>query len=91
MTRALGRRPASEAGGTLRRMPAVTLSQIAEWRRALRDEGDGDFLDPALAQEIAPKLMDEVERLHAELARAQSQLAAERGERRWPHSRGPGA
>ena len=57
-------------------MPAVTLSQIAEWRRALREEGDGEFLDPTLAQEIAPKLMEEVERLHAELAQARRQLAA---------------
>ena len=60
-------------------MSAVTLSQIAEWRRALREEGDGEFLDPTLAQEIAPKLMEEVERLHAELARARRQLAAEEG------------
>ena len=34
-------------------------------------------LDPAVAQVIAPQLMDEVERLHVELARAQRQLAAE--------------
>jgi hypothetical protein len=60
-------------------MPAVTLSQIAEWRRALREEGDGELLDPTLAQEIAPKLLEEVERLHAELARARRQLAAEEG------------
>jgi cytochrome c553 len=58
-------------------MPAVTLTQIADWRRTLREEGDGEFLDPTLAQIIAPKLMDEVERLHAELARARRQLAAE--------------
>ncbi|HEY6006216.1 MAG TPA: hypothetical protein VIV57_25275 [Anaeromyxobacter sp.] len=60
-------------------MPAVTLSQIAEWRRALLEEGDGEFLDPTLAQEIAPKLMEEVERLHAELAQARRQLAREEG------------
>ena len=36
----------------------------------LQEEGDGELLDPTLAQEIAPRLMDEVERLHAELARA---------------------
>jgi hypothetical protein len=58
-------------------MPAVTLTQIADWRRTLQEEGDGEFLDPTLAQVIAPKLMDEVERLHAELARARRQLAAE--------------
>ncbi len=51
--------------------------EIAEWRRALQEEGDGEFLDPTLAQNIAPKLMDEVERLHAEMARARRQLAAE--------------
>jgi hypothetical protein len=60
-------------------MPAVTLSQIAEWRRALREEGDGELLDPTLAQQIAPRLMEEVERLHAELARARRQPAAEEG------------
>ena len=60
-------------------MPAVTLSQIAEWRRALLEEGDGELLDPTLAQEIAPRLMEEVERLHAELARARRQLAAHEG------------
>jgi hypothetical protein len=58
-------------------MPAVTLSQIAEWRRALHEEGDGEFLDPSLAQEIAPKLMEEVERLHVQLAQLRRQLASE--------------
>jgi len=52
----------------------ITLSQIAAWRRALEEEGDGEFLDPVLAQDIAPKLMDEVERLHAELARLRRQI-----------------
>jgi hypothetical protein len=56
-------------------MSVVTLAQIAEWRRALHEEGDGEFLDPTLAQVIAPKLMDEVERLHEELARTRRQLA----------------
>lgn len=60
-------------------MPAVTLSQIAEWRRALQEEGDGELLDPTLAQEIVPKLMEEVERLHEELARTRRQLAAGEG------------
>ncbi len=58
-------------------MPAVTLAQITEWRRALEEEGDGEFLDPTLAQDIAPRLMDEVERLHAELAAARRHLATE--------------
>jgi hypothetical protein len=58
-------------------MSIVTLAQIAEWRRALQEEGDGEFLDPALAQVIAPKLMDEVERLHEELARTRLQLGGQ--------------
>ncbi len=58
-------------------MSAVTLSQIAEWRRALREEGDGEFLDPTLAQEIAPELMDEIERLHAQLAQVRRQLTGQ--------------
>ena len=57
-------------------MSIVTLAQIAEWRRALHEEGDGELLDPTLAQVIAPKLMDEVERLHEELARTRCLLPA---------------
>ncbi len=53
----------------------ITPAELAEWRAALPD--DGDHLDPTLAQLIAPKLIDEVERLQAELGRARRQLAAE--------------
>jgi len=43
----------------------VTPAQLAEWRLALREEGDGEFLDPTLARQIAPKLMEELERAWA--------------------------
>ncbi len=51
---------------------------LAEWRAQLPE--DGNHLDPTLAQVIAPMLIDEVERLQAELARVLRQFAA--GERR---------
>ena len=53
----------------------ITPADLAEWRAQLPE--DGDHLDPTLAQVLAPKLMDEVERLQGELARARRQLAAE--------------
>ena len=46
----------------------ITAADLAAWRRQLAEEGDGEHLDPTLAQQIAPRLMDEVERLQAELA-----------------------
>jgi len=48
-------------------MKPITPADLSEWRRTLPE--DGDHLDPTLAQEIAPRLMDEVERLWSELAR----------------------
>jgi len=48
---------------------SITPDALARWRRALHEEGDGEWLDPTLAQQIAPVLIDEVERLHAEIAR----------------------
>jgi hypothetical protein len=56
---------------------SITTAQLAEWRAQLPD--DGDRLDPTLAQVIAPMLIDEVERLQAELARVLGRLAAEGG------------
>ena len=53
---------------------SITTAQLAEWRAQLPD--DGDHLDPTLAQVIAPKLIDEVERLQAELAYVCRKLAA---------------
>jgi hypothetical protein len=47
-------------------MPRITAADLAEWRRAL--PYDGDHMDPTLAQEIAPRLMDEVQVLQAKLA-----------------------
>ncbi len=57
--------------------PRVTPADLAEWRRALAEEGDGEYLDPTLAQQIAPRLIAEVELLHAELRRARGEPAAE--------------
>jgi hypothetical protein len=51
-------------------MPRLTPADLAEWRRALDEEGDGEFLDPTTAQAIAPTLMTEVETLWAELQMA---------------------
>ncbi|HTT70590.1 MAG TPA: hypothetical protein VMG32_05160 [Anaeromyxobacteraceae bacterium] len=55
-------------------MPAdrVTSADLAAWRRALAEEGDGEHLDPTTAQGIAPRLMAEVEVLWGELERARS-------------------
>lgn len=50
-------------------MRRLTPADLAEWRRALTEEGDGEFLDPTIAQVIAPKLMAEIEALWAEAAR----------------------
>lgn len=47
-------------------MPRLTPADLAEWRRQLFEEGDGEWLDPSTAQEIAPRLMAEVEALWAE-------------------------
>jgi len=55
--------------------PRITTTDLAAWRRRLAEEGDGEFLDPTLAQEIAPRLMAEVERLQAELAGARREFA----------------
>jgi hypothetical protein len=51
-------------------MPHVTPEDLAAWRRALREEGDGELLDPITAQVIAPRLMAEVERLWREVEAA---------------------
>ena len=53
---------------------SITAAQLAEWRAQLPE--DGDHLDPTLAQVVAPQLMDEVERLQAELAYVCRKLAA---------------
>jgi hypothetical protein len=47
-------------------MPRLTPADLSEWRRQLSEEGDGEWLDPTLAQDIAPRLMAEVEALWAE-------------------------
>ncbi len=49
-------------------MPRLTPADLAEWRHQLSDEeeGDGEFLDPTVAQDIAPRLMAEVEALWKE-------------------------
>ena len=46
---------------------SITPAQVAEWRRIIREEG---ALHSALAQRIAPMLLEEVERAWAQLERA---------------------
>jgi hypothetical protein len=53
---------------------SITAAQLAEWRAQLPE--DGDHLDPTLAQVIFPQLMDDVERLQAELAYVCRKFAA---------------
>ncbi len=55
----------------------VTAADLATWRHQLAGEGDGEHLDPTLAQQIAPRLMAEVEQLKVELARARADAFAE--------------
>ena len=43
---------------------SITPAQVAEWRRIIREEG---ALHSALAQRIAPMLLEEVERAWAQL------------------------
>ena len=62
-------------------MAHITSADLTEWRRALPD--DGDHMDPTLAQQIAPRLMNEVERLWGELTRLRKMAEAEKvGEQR---------
>jgi uncharacterized small protein (DUF1192 family) len=51
----------------------ITPAQLAEWRRIIREEG---ALHSALAQRIAPMLMDEIERAWAQMERARSEQGA---------------
>jgi uncharacterized protein YicC (UPF0701 family) len=53
---------------------SITLAQLAEWRRIIRDEG---ALHSALAQRIAPLLMDEIERAWAQLNRTRREEGAQ--------------
>lgn len=46
---------------------SITPAQVAEWRRIIREEG---ALHSALAQRIAPMLLEEIERAWAQLERA---------------------
>ena len=62
----------SPAGGRTARGPrrVITLGEIAEWREALA-WSEGEALDPATVAD----LLDEVERLHGELAAAHRRLS----------------
>jgi uncharacterized protein YicC (UPF0701 family) len=53
---------------------SITPAQLAEWRRIIRDEG---ALHSALAQRIAPMLMDEIERAWAQLERTRREEGAQ--------------
>jgi hypothetical protein len=52
---------------------SITPAQLAEWRRIIREEG---ALHSALAQRIAPMLMDEIEHAWAQLERTRRQDGA---------------
>src|SRR5512138_2889443 len=52
---------------------SITPAQLAEWRRIIREEG---ALHSALAQRIAPMLMDEIERAWAQLERTRREEGA---------------
>ncbi len=45
---------------------SITPAQVAEWRRIIHEEG---ALHSALAQRIAPMLLEEIERAWAQLER----------------------
>src|SRR6266508_3227818 len=73
----LGSRPSraarmSDARASVSRM-SITPAQLAEWRRIIREEG---ALHSALAQRIAPMLLDEIERAWALLGRARREEGA---------------
>ncbi len=50
-------------------MQRLTPADLAEWRRQLSEEGDGELYDPTVAQAAMPRLMAELEALWAELER----------------------
>ena len=52
---------------------SITPAQVAEWRRVIREQGS---LHSALAQRIAPSLLDEIERSWAELDRHRREAGA---------------
>jgi cytochrome c5 len=58
-------------------MPAITPTQLAEWRRALLQEAGSQFGDPTLSEVISEKLMAEIERVWRQLAHAQRRVAQE--------------
>jgi uncharacterized protein YicC (UPF0701 family) len=53
---------------------SITPAQLAEWRRIIREEG---ALHSALAQRIAPLLMDEIERAWTQIERGRREEGAE--------------
>lgn len=53
---------------------SITPAQVAEWRRVIREEG---ALHSALAQRIAPRLLEEIERAWAEIERVRRKVAVQ--------------
>ncbi len=51
----------------------ITPAQLAEWRRIIREQG---ALHSALAQRIAPMLLDEIERAWAQIERSRREEGA---------------
>ena len=58
-------------------MSAITPAQLAEWRRALLQEGGSQFGDPTLSEVFAERLMTELEHAWGQLALAQRRLVAQ--------------
>ena len=61
-------RAGSRSGGRALEATVADFADIRAWRAQVADEGVGDHLDPTLAQQLVPRLLDEVEVLLQELA-----------------------
>ena len=58
-------------------MARLTAADLAEFRRQLVDEGDGEWYDPTVAQAAMPLLLAEIEALWADRDRARLEALRE--------------